>query len=402
MKKMVKWSLPLIVLLVTVSCSNTSTAVRSTTAAIAVFADNQVGFPVWDATRITNPSSANLPQLRRTIADIASLPRPVDRTIFLGDLVMNEAEDNGATLAGQLDAWETAFRAIPGADKSALLPVAGNHELNTYYVAKKAQAPNPSMYDTWLAWTLRNGHEPPLANGPGPSGENPDMLVRDESMMSFSFNIRGIHVVVLNTDSLSTQIDTSVDLPVTGWIPIHWVEADIRAAQADPLVSAIVVMGHRPVEGMPGMGYMQGNSIHNSVAFPLADRLAKVMRENSKAKLYIASHMHSTDLRRIEDGKGIWQLISGNGGAPFEGDWNPPGGPYFGFAIVNFYPDGNVGVVLYQRPPPPPPQKFYEDSPIPPPPATPDPEIILERPAMERSSMALTIPRPLGGWPVSR
>ncbi|MHB9099346.1 MAG: metallophosphoesterase family protein, partial [Syntrophales bacterium] len=301
-----------------------------------------------------------------------------DRTIFLGDLVINEAEDNGATLAGQLDAWEAAFKVMPGADRSALLPVAGNHELNTYSMARKAQAPNPSMYDAWLAWTLRNGHEPPVANGPGPSGANPDMLVRDESRMSFSFNIRSVHVVVLNTDSLSTQIDSSVGLPVPGWIPINWVEADLLAAQADLLVSAIVVMGHRPIEGMPGAGYNPGNSIHNDAAFPLADRLAEVMRENDKARLYIASHMHATDLRRIEGGKGVWQFISGNGGAPFEGDWKPPGGPYFWFAVVNFYPGGEVGVVLYRRPPPSSPQKFYEDTPVPPPPATPDPEIILD------------------------
>lgn len=39
---------------------------------LAVFADNQVGYGIWQATMAVNPSSANIPQLTQNIMDIVA------------------------------------------------------------------------------------------------------------------------------------------------------------------------------------------------------------------------------------------------------------------------------------------------------------------------------------------
>jgi hypothetical protein len=73
----------------------------------------------------------------------------------------------------------------------------------------------------------------------------------------------------------------------------------------------------------------------------------------------------------------VWQIVSGNAGAPFDSHWNPPDGKYFGFRIVDVYDGGTVSVVNYWRPAPPAPQKYYEESPVPPPAAVAGAEIII-------------------------
>jgi len=75
------------------------------------------------------PSSANLPQLRQSLNDISQLqPRP-SSLFFMGDLVVNLADDNGKTLKKQLDAWTELFNASPLTGKVTLIPLPGNHEM---------------------------------------------------------------------------------------------------------------------------------------------------------------------------------------------------------------------------------------------------------------------------------
>src|SRR5439155_22232947 len=87
----------------------------------------------WD--KGENPSSANLPQLRQTFADIAGPDRVLNRIppyfFFTGDLVLNLAMDDGTTLREQLDAWVDLFHTDPSgiSGKTTVVPLPVTHEM---------------------------------------------------------------------------------------------------------------------------------------------------------------------------------------------------------------------------------------------------------------------------------
>jgi hypothetical protein len=337
----------------------------------AIFGDNQIGYTAWQETKGINPSSANIPQLRQTVADITNTD-PLPEVLFiLGDLVMNEVMDNGETLQIQLNAWQEVYDSLPGSQMIPLVPIPGNHEFVVYSPLDDNEGPNPGAIDVWVEWFLANGYDTYAGNGPKPEGSNPDLLVRDESMLTYSFTMKGVHFVIINTDTLNPIINpkTKTPLLMQGWIPINWIEDDIRRAQLDRNISTIIVLAHRPIE-TPYPETTERAIIMNSEEYPFGTRLARVMRENSKVKLFLASHLHRWDSARLEGGNGVMQIIVGNGGSHLDTDWNPEGGVYYGYAIVRVYESGTLIVEDYGRELPPPPQKFYEGEPVPPAPAT--------------------------------
>lgn len=83
----------------------------------------------WKPMKETNPSSANVPQLQQTLADIGGLNPSPQLFFFVGDLVLNLEPDDGKTLQKQLDAWTLLYNASPPAGKIPLMPLPGNHEM---------------------------------------------------------------------------------------------------------------------------------------------------------------------------------------------------------------------------------------------------------------------------------
>jgi hypothetical protein len=337
----------------------------------AVFGDNQIGYTAWQETKDVNPSSANIPQLRQTIADITDTD-PLPEVLFiLGDLVMNEVLDNGETLQIQLNAWQEVYDSLLGSQMIPLVPMPGNHELVHFSPEDDNEGPNPGAIDVWVEWFTANGYDFYAGNGPKPEGSNPDRLVRDESILTYSFTINRTHFVIINTDTLNPIINPKTKTPLfmQGWIPINWIEQDIKKAQNDRHISVIIVLAHRPIE-TPYPETTERAIILNSEEYPFGTRLARVMRENSKVRLFLASHLHRWDSARLEGGEGVWQVVVGNAGCHLDKDWNPQGGVYYGYSIVSVYRSGKIIVEDFGRELPPPPQKFYEGEPVPPVPAT--------------------------------
>ena len=339
---------------------------------IAFFAftgDLQIGYPEWQATKDTNPSSTNIPQLRQTVADLAAMnPRP-DFFAILGDLVMAEGEDDGSSMKIQVDAWKTIYQSLEGSNKFRLITLPGNHELNYYSATKNDQAPYPIAYNVWLDWINDTNYNSFAGNGPKPKGSNPDKLVRDEDKLTYSHNLGSVHLVFINTDTLSEVTNPQTGLPVSGWIPINWIKADVEAAQANPHISDIIVLGHRPIDSPSFLGPEYGNTIINSADWPLADELAETLNANSKVRAYLGSHVHSFSAAPLTKAPRVLQVIAGNGGAPLEQNWTPAGGQYFGFSTLKVQANGKVTIGSYGRALPTPPQKFYEDTPEMPAPA---------------------------------
>lgn len=334
---------------------------------LVVMGDLQIGAPNWQATQPENSSSTNIPQLERTVLDIAALPQKPDYSFILGDLVVGFVLDNGQVLQTQLDAWIAAFQGFSGSAGINVVPLPGNHEMDYYDATQNDQAPNPVSYLVWNNWIATNEQLFPFqANGPKPGGANPDQLVQDESHYTFSFDWGAVHVVAINTDTLTTAINPATGLVYQGWIPINWITADLEEAQANPAISAILIMGHRPIEVPPLVPPLSsyGTTMLDLNAYPLASEFAAVLQRTPKAKAYFCSHVHLVDARKLTAAPHVWQVVSGNGGAELISNWSPTGGQFFGFSEVRLHRSGHLSVAAYGRALPPPPQEFYLGIPV--------------------------------------
>lgn len=320
------------------------------------------------------PSSTNIPQLTQNVADIAAMAYRPDYSFILGDLVMAEVMgDQGLTLQKQLDAWITAFRGIPGGAGIKLMPLPGNHEMDyaDMSIAQPDETPSPASYAVWNQWIATNQLFPFAANGPKPEGANPDKLVQDESRYTFSFDWGAVHFMAINTDTLSTETNPVNGLAYNGWIPINWIAADLAAAQANPAISTILLLGHRPIEApafVPPPLY--GHTILALNEHQLASQLAALLQQTPKVKAYFCSHVHAVSVARLTAAPRVWQVVAGNGGAPLETYWTPTVDQFFGFSQVRLHRSGRLSVANYGRPVPLAPQAFYEGTPTAPPPAT--------------------------------
>jgi hypothetical protein len=329
---------------------------------------NRIQEADWERTKATNPSSANVPQLQQTFADITNLNPIPPYLFFTGDLVVNLAEDNGETLKGQLDAWTQLFRSDPSqiSQRVTLIPMTGNHEVlqglpSDASKGAKVEVLNPATIPVWVDWLSRNGFDQFAGNGPTDAASNPDMLKEDESRMTYSFDIGDTHFVILNTDTLNSTLNI-------GWIAFNWIKQDIRKAQHNSDIKSIFVLGHKPILA-PIEAVEPGNAIIN----PLSFRLASLLNGSRKVKGYLCAHAHLWEARQLGGRHSAWQVVAGNGGSQLVDRWEPVGGKFFGFTLVKLYENGKVGVVSYRRPVPP----IYFEGPTQP--AQPQPEIFLTR-----------------------
>lgn len=344
---------------------------------------NRIQHSDWKKIKDDDPSSANLPQFRQTAQDIAGLDPTPAYLFFTGDLVVNLEDDRGEKLKKQLDAWTELFNASPLAAKLTLIPLPGNHEMlrkldDDKDDEDKVEVPNSHVDPIWVQW-LHKSHFDTFArraNGPRAGHPEKDHLADDQSELTYSFDVGDIHFVVVNTDSLTTIVDPETKKPYIGWIPYHWIEKDIQAAQADSRVSAIFVLGHKPIT-IPKAG--EEDTIINTRDHPLADKLKTLLAANDKVRGYLCAHEHAWDRTALDSSGKVWQVVAGNAGSQLNSSFLS-GTPFFGFSRINVYLSGKVGLVSYQRPANKDKTLYIAGPPTPPPPAQPQPEIILYPP----------------------
>jgi len=339
----------------------------------AVMGDSSLGAP--DAGQ--NAATCNIPQLNRTVLDMAGLSPRADLVLNLGDLVLNMAEDEGQALSAQLNAWQAAFRSIGGSSSLNHVPITGNHESTAYAPALGAAYPNPYTYAVWRTWIASNHYDGYAGNGPTPARDPQDFLVEDERNFSYSFTVKGVCFIIVNTDTLTSIVDPATSKPYAAWIPLHWVEGELFQAQASPSVSHIFVVGHRPLEAPSWTTPAGATPVLDNAEYPLATSLENAMKACSKVRAYLCSHVHAQDMTRLNGAPAVWQIVSGNAGAPLNSSWSPPVGPSFGFMTISIYEGGGVRAANYWRPAPVLPQLYYQDTPVPPPAAVPEAEIVI-------------------------
>jgi hypothetical protein len=319
----------------------------------------------------------DLAQLRQSVKDIAALNPKPSYIFFCGDLVEGGKDDEGKTLRLELDQWMEEYHKMAKAAglKVPLVLIPGNHELLRIVNrnGKLMEIPEPNADPIWLESLKKNGFAQFGGNGPTGKAPNSDLLLRDNSRLTYSFDDNaGNHFIVIDTDTLS-----NAENPPKGWIPYHWIADDLKRAETDPKIRHIFAFGHKPIRIAQFPFDPKGdNSILGSSDHSLAQKLLADFGNSAKFGGYFCGHVHLWDCSLIPDSKKVWQVIAGNGGSkPIKqesGPWKPP--YYFGFSEVRIHPDGGVGAVSYNRPIPEP-----YDSPSPQPPAKPQSEVMLFR-----------------------
>ena len=145
------------------------------------------------------------------------------------------------------------------------------------------------------------------ANGPKPDHHgNPDHLADDQSRMTYSFNIGEVHFIVINTDTLTTEKDTHGH-SYPGWVPYNWIEQNVRSAQANRNVSAIFLIGHKPIMPHP---QHEEDAILNTKEHPLGDHLQDLFQANDKVRAYLCAHEHLWHRSPLNKDKHVWQVIA--------------------------------------------------------------------------------------------
>jgi hypothetical protein len=296
----------------------------------------------WD--RAKNPSSANVAQLSQTLTDLAAIAPNPRYLFFPGDLVLGL--DSDAALTSELVAWTVLFKTHPSglASRMTLVPTMGNHEALLFH--GHDEIPNPAANAAFVAWLGASGFDSRAGNGPTNAPPNADSLADDERKLSYSFDDGPVHFVVLDTDSLTTTPDAEAAGTQVGWVPFHWLKADVEAAQARPGTQAIFLLGHKPLVRPDG-----GKKREDVINLAMNADVAKLLDDNAKVKGYLTSHDHLWDARRLGGKRGVWQVISGNGGSALDAKWAEPH-PWFGFTLVRVYASGKVALTPYERPVP--------------------------------------------------
>ena len=292
-----------------------------------------------------NPSSANLPELQQTFADVSALTDKPHYFFFTGDLVLSLQQDT-TNLTSQLDAWAAVFKADPLSASVPLVPLVGNHEMLYKDATLGAELSNGPADAVWTAWLTRQAFDSHAGNGPTTAGSNADALQDDQSKLSYSFDDSGNHYVVLNTDTWTTTADSSTQSTMIGWVALQWLTADLGAAQANPSVKSVFVFGHKPILSPTG-----STAEADAINPVLASGMASLLDATPKVKGYLCAHAHEWDARHLPGSRGVYQIVAGNGGSRLESGWNVAT-PFYGFTEARVYTSGRVGIVSHQRPVP--------------------------------------------------
>jgi hypothetical protein len=232
-----------------------------------------------------------------------------------------------------------------------VVPVPGNHEVQCKACGKKAQVENEVAWranmgdlildeSRFLSLFGEQAAFPEIGNTGGP-----DNLATDQSQLTYSFDFRGVHFVVINTDPVGH--DTHA--------PVQWLTEDFAAAKARN-VERIFVFGHKPA-----FSYLYGGADPTKPAGLDANLAGADGRDAFWALVeqygatYFCGHEHVFNMMQplaaaTPAGK-AWQVLVGSGGSPFDAAATNAGlsatDRMYAWALVRVHKDGRIIVKAY-------------------------------------------------------
>lgn len=290
---------------------------------------NRVDTP--DTNKAVNPSTANLEQLRRTFAEVAAM-RPRPKFLFLaGDLVFGYTNSQ-PELRAELLAWRAEYEASPLANTDVrMVPIPGNHE-----VQNKSRVATLAAERTWLEVM---GQYIASFAGNGPHAGGADGLATDQSSLSYSFDYKGSHFVLLDSDPTGR-----------GWsVPTKWIASDVYQARQRG-ARHIFAIAHKPAYGYPPSQYNPPNALGDDLGrvLPgLRDEFWHSLVDNH-AEAMFAAHDHLYSRTHGAFGQ-TWQVIAGNGGSRLESVHDQASINFYGYTVVRVEGEKRVVLTSYGR-----------------------------------------------------
>lgn len=232
-----------------------------------------------------------------------------------------------------------------------VVPVPGNHEVQCKACGKKAQQVNENAWRANMGDLILDNTRMQDMFGQAPSFENvsnngaEDGLATDQSQLSYSFDFRGSHFVVINTDPVGNDAHA----------PVNWLSNDLAAAQSRGM-KHIFVFGHKPAftyyfgadPAAPNPDHPAG--LDNDVAS--RDAFWNVIEQYGAT--YFCGHEHIFHMSQPWKDKGgkAWQVLVGSGGSPFEAvptdaTLNPKTDRDYAWATVSVRRSGKVSIKVY-------------------------------------------------------
>lgn len=278
---------------------------------------------------------------------------------FNGDMIMgygNAIAPTDTTLNGILNSDLVAFYKQYGYWRGMVsgmmetgtyvVPVPGNHEVQCKACGKKAQLANENawadnMGDLILDTTRLNNLFPDWSTASYVDSNHPgaaDGITTDQSKLSYSFDYRGTHFAVINTDAVGKD----------GFAPVNWLAADLAAAQARG-AQHYYVFGHKPAYTY----FYQGSDLTKKSGFDAnpvnRDAFWNLMEQYGAT--YFCGHEHIFNMTqpRASTGGSAWQVIVGAGGSPFDTAvaTSTPTDRMYSWATVKIHQSGQVDINAY-------------------------------------------------------
>ncbi len=229
-----------------------------------------------------------------------------------------------------------------------VFPVPGNHETECKACNKAAKVENENAYvanmgdlivDTARFTGILGSAPQNVAFGPA-GGAGPDGLSTDQSKLSYSFDFKGMHFVVINTDPVGSESHA----------PTQWLSSDLAAALARG-VHRNFVFGHKPAYTY---AYLANGPTPaaglDAAPGTIAARDAFWNVIETYGATYFSGHEHVFNISRPRGS--AYQVLVGSGGSPFDVKAtdvtiNPATDRDYAWATVRVHQDGGVDIQAY-------------------------------------------------------
>ncbi len=235
-----------------------------------------------------------------------------------------------------------------------VVPVPGNHEVQCKVCGKKALEVNENAWRANMGDLILDDARMTEILGQPADFKNvsnnglADGLITDQSQLSYSFDFRGSHFAIINTDPVGKDSHA----------PLAWLTTDLADAQARGM-QHMFVFGHKPA-----YTYYYGAPVA-APALPLPGKPAGLDNDAASRDAfwslieqynatYFCGHEHVFNVAQPTKDLGgkAYQVLVGSGGSPFEAaptdvTINPLTDRNYAWATVAIHQSGKVDMTIY-------------------------------------------------------
>ena len=226
-----------------------------------------------------------------------------------------------------------------------VVPVAGNHELQSKSLGKKSQPENENAWRANMGDLIIDSARfktivgKPATNINVQNNGALDGLTSDQSMLSYSFDVENSHFAIINTDPVGKD-----NIAPVGWLTQDLTNAKARGAQH------LFVFGHKPAYTYYfGKGDKPNPGISGLDKFPDSRDVFWNIIEQFGAT-YFCGHEHEFSMMQPKGA--AWQVLVGSGGSPWDAQpgeetLNPATDRAYAWATVSIHKSGKVDIRAY-------------------------------------------------------